>query len=151
MTWARGSTRLPAALTPGTLVRPVSSAVTQPSQSTSQPRPTRRWLFGTKRGGTNSASRGTTQPSSICRPRRRSSSITSCSMTGGASTDDRYVVLNHAHKAEAAGVARQRTLLFLGNGSGMSLVEDTSAAIAAALDHIGPRLKRLRTQRRITL
>jgi transcriptional regulator with XRE-family HTH domain len=34
----------------------------------------------------------------------------------------------------------------------MSLVEDTSAAaIAAALDRVGPRLKRLRTQRRMTL
>ena len=58
MTWARGSTTLPAAQTPGTLVRPVGSVVTQPSSSTSQPRPTSRWLFGTKRGGTNSASRG---------------------------------------------------------------------------------------------
>ena len=58
MTWARGSTMLPAAQTPGTLVRPVVSTVTQPSASTSQPRPTSRALFGTKRGGTNSASRG---------------------------------------------------------------------------------------------
>ena len=33
----------------------------------------------------------------------------------------------------------------------MSIVEDTSAAIAAALDQIGPRLRRLRTQRRMTL
>jgi transcriptional regulator with XRE-family HTH domain len=34
----------------------------------------------------------------------------------------------------------------------MSLMEDTSAAaIAAALDQVGPRLKRLRTQRRMTL
>jgi transcriptional regulator with XRE-family HTH domain len=33
----------------------------------------------------------------------------------------------------------------------MSLVDDTSAAIAAALDQVGPRLKRLRAQRRITL
>jgi transcriptional regulator with XRE-family HTH domain len=33
----------------------------------------------------------------------------------------------------------------------MSLVEGRSAAIAAALDQVGPRLKRLRTQRRITL
>jgi transcriptional regulator with XRE-family HTH domain len=43
-------------------------------------------------------------------------------------------------------------LLFVGNGSQMSLVEDTSAAaIAAALDQVGARLKRLRTQRRMTL
>ena len=42
MTWARGSTTLPAAQTPGTLVRPVASTVTQPSASTRQPRPTRR-------------------------------------------------------------------------------------------------------------
>jgi transcriptional regulator with XRE-family HTH domain len=43
-------------------------------------------------------------------------------------------------------------LLFVGNRSQMSLVEDTSAAnIAAALDQVGARLKRLRTQRRMTL
>jgi transcriptional regulator with XRE-family HTH domain len=42
-------------------------------------------------------------------------------------------------------------LPFLGNEGGMSLVEDTSAAIAAALDQIGPRLKQLRAQRRMTL
>ena len=39
-------------------MRPVLSTVTQPSASASQPRPTRRGLFGTKRGGTNSASAG---------------------------------------------------------------------------------------------
>jgi transcriptional regulator with XRE-family HTH domain len=33
----------------------------------------------------------------------------------------------------------------------MSVVEDTSAAIAAALDQVAPRLRRLRTQRRMTL
>jgi transcriptional regulator with XRE-family HTH domain len=33
----------------------------------------------------------------------------------------------------------------------MSLVEDTSAAIAVALEQVAPRLKALRTQRRITL
>jgi transcriptional regulator with XRE-family HTH domain len=33
----------------------------------------------------------------------------------------------------------------------MSVVDDTSAAIAAALDQVGPRLRRLRTQRRVTL
>jgi transcriptional regulator with XRE-family HTH domain len=33
----------------------------------------------------------------------------------------------------------------------MSVVQDTSAAIAAALDQVGPRLRQLRAQRRITL
>ena len=33
----------------------------------------------------------------------------------------------------------------------MSVVDDTSAAGAAALEQVGPRLRRLRTQRRITL
>jgi transcriptional regulator with XRE-family HTH domain len=33
----------------------------------------------------------------------------------------------------------------------MSPVEDTSAAIATALDQVGPRLRRVRTQRRMTL
>ena len=33
----------------------------------------------------------------------------------------------------------------------MGLVQDTSTAIAAALDQVGSRLKRLRTQRRLTL
>jgi transcriptional regulator with XRE-family HTH domain len=42
-------------------------------------------------------------------------------------------------------------LLFLGNRSGINLVDDTSAAITAALDQVGPRLKQLRTQRRTTL
>src|SRR6478752_460651 len=45
-----------------------------------------------------------------------------------------------------------RTLLFLGNSSQMSLVDDISAArIATALEQIGPRLKGLRTQRGLTL
>jgi hypothetical protein len=40
------------------------------------------------------------------------------------------------------------TLPFVGNGSQMGLVVDTSAAdIAAALDQVGSRLKRLRIQR----
>jgi transcriptional regulator with XRE-family HTH domain len=43
-------------------------------------------------------------------------------------------------------------LLFVGIGSQMTLVEDTSAAdIAAVLEQVGARLKRLRTQRRMTL
>ena len=45
-----------------------------------------------------------------------------------------------------------RTLLFLGNSSQMSLVDDISAArIATALEQVGPRLKGLRTQRGLTL
>jgi len=43
-------------------------------------------------------------------------------------------------------------LLFVGIGSHMALVEDTSAAaIAAVLDQVGARLKRIRTQRGMTL
>jgi transcriptional regulator with XRE-family HTH domain len=43
-------------------------------------------------------------------------------------------------------------LLFVGIASQMGLVEDTSAAtIAAVLEQVGARLKRLRTQRRMTL
>ena len=38
MTWARGSTTLPAAQTPGLLVRPVASTVTKPASFVSQPR-----------------------------------------------------------------------------------------------------------------
>jgi transcriptional regulator with XRE-family HTH domain len=43
-------------------------------------------------------------------------------------------------------------LLFPGIGSQMSLVEETSAAaIAAALDQVGPRIRQVREQRRMTL
>jgi transcriptional regulator with XRE-family HTH domain len=43
-------------------------------------------------------------------------------------------------------------LLFVGIGSQMALVEDASAAaIAAVLDQVGARLKRIRTQRGMTL
>jgi transcriptional regulator with XRE-family HTH domain len=42
-------------------------------------------------------------------------------------------------------------LPFLGIRSGMRLVDDTFAAIAAVLQRVGERLKRLRTQRHITL
>jgi transcriptional regulator with XRE-family HTH domain len=43
-------------------------------------------------------------------------------------------------------------LLFVGIGSQMALVQDASAAaIAAVLDQVGARLKRIRTQRRMTL
>jgi transcriptional regulator with XRE-family HTH domain len=45
-----------------------------------------------------------------------------------------------------------RMLLFVGIESQMTLVEDASAAaIAAALDQVGSRLKRIRTQRGMTL
>ena len=37
ITWARGSTTLPAAQTPGTLVRPVASTMAKPASSMSQP------------------------------------------------------------------------------------------------------------------
>ncbi len=39
MTWARGSTTLPAAQTPATLVRPVPSTMTKPAWSSSHPKP----------------------------------------------------------------------------------------------------------------
>src|SRR3954451_23339872 len=43
-------------------------------------------------------------------------------------------------------------LLFLGNPSQIRSMDDISAArIAAALEQVGPRLKRLRTQRELTL
>ena len=45
-----------------------------------------------------------------------------------------------------------RMLLFVGIGSQMALVGDASAAaIAAVLDQVGARLKRIRTQRGMTL
>ncbi|HEY5855892.1 MAG TPA: helix-turn-helix transcriptional regulator, partial [Aldersonia sp.] len=61
------------------------------------------------------------------------------------------VVVTHAHQSDGARVLGQRTLPFLGNGSGMSLVDDTPAAIAAALEQVGARLKRIRALRRMTL
>jgi transcriptional regulator with XRE-family HTH domain len=42
-------------------------------------------------------------------------------------------------------------LLFVGIESQMSTVQDTSTAIADALDQVGPRLRRLRIRRRLTL
>ena len=60
MTWARGFTALPAAQTPGTLVRPVASTATQPFCPVSQPTPVSRVSCGTKCGRTNTAERGTT-------------------------------------------------------------------------------------------
>jgi transcriptional regulator with XRE-family HTH domain len=42
-------------------------------------------------------------------------------------------------------------LPFPGNRSGIDQVDDTSAAIAAAVDQVGARLRRLRAQRRMTL
>ena len=68
ITWARGLATLPATQTPGTVVCPVPSVTTQPSSSTSQPRPTSRSLLGTNRGGTNTALAGTTRPSSSSTP-----------------------------------------------------------------------------------
>ena len=71
---------------------------------------------------------------------------------GGASADDHYVVSGSCPQDGAARAVHLRMLLFVGIGSQMSLVEDTSAAaIAAVLDQVGARLKRLRTQRGMTL
>ena len=50
MTWARGLAALPATHTPGTLVRPVPSATTQPLSSVAQPRSVSRSSFGTNAG-----------------------------------------------------------------------------------------------------
>src|SRR6478672_1594901 len=56
MTWARGFTTLPAAQSPGTLVRPVPSTTVQPDSSTATPGRMRRSWCGRKRGGTKRAS-----------------------------------------------------------------------------------------------
>jgi transcriptional regulator with XRE-family HTH domain len=62
------------------------------------------------------------------------------------------VPLTHALKPEAAATALLGTLPFVGKRSQMSLVEDTSAAaIAAVLDQVPVRLKRIRTRRKMTL
>jgi transcriptional regulator with XRE-family HTH domain len=71
--------------------------------------------------------------------------------SGGASADNCYVVLNHAHQVGAAWVARQRMLLFLGKPTGMNIMDDPSSAIEDPLDQVGARLKRIRLRRRITL
>jgi hypothetical protein len=42
-------------------------------------------------------------------------------------------------------------LLFLGNQTEPGRVDDTSAAIVAAIEQIGPRLRHLRALRRMTL
>jgi DNA-binding XRE family transcriptional regulator len=47
--------------------------------------------------------------------------------------------------------SRQQSLLFPGNGRLISGVSDQPAVIAAALDQVGVRLKRLRMQRGVTL
>src|SRR4029079_1122880 len=55
-------------------------------------------------------------------------------------------------KVGGCGAVCLRMLPFVGIGSHMALVEDTSAAaIAAVLDQVGARLKRIRTQRGMTL
>ena len=64
MTWARGSARLPAAQTPGTLVRPVASTTGKPAPSSPQPRPARRpSSWGVFPGRMNTAVRPITWPS----------------------------------------------------------------------------------------
>ena len=61
-----------------------------------------------------------------------------CGQAGGASADDDYVVLAHGSRLEPCGRDRLGTLLFLGNGSQMSLRgRHVSGAIAAALDQVG--------------
>ena len=78
----------------------------------------------------------------------------SCGQPGCAAADDRHVVLRSCGtRLGRVGVPGQRTLLFPGSGSGMgpmdgtASADETRAAIAAALDQVGPRLKRVRTQR----
>ena len=92
------------------------------------------WVAGALRGA----------PASTTRTLRRArDEDQGCGQAGGASADDHDVVLTHAPRLEPRGRFRLRTLLFVGNGSQMSLVEDTSAAaIAAVLDQVGARLKR---------
>jgi transcriptional regulator with XRE-family HTH domain len=71
---------------------------------------------------------------------------------GGNPPNNYDVVFTHAPKAAAERPSHLRTLLFLGNESQMSLVADPSTAkIATVLDQVGARLKRLRTQRGMTL
>lgn len=41
-------------------------------------------------------------------------------------------------------MVRHERLLFLGKGTGMSLMDDRSSAIDAALDQVKPRLKNIR-------
>src|ERR687884_225921 len=75
-----------------------------------------------------------------------------CGQASGTSADHHDVALTHAPKPEAAATAHLGTLPFVGKRSQMSLVEDTSAAaIAAVLDQVGVRLKRIRTHRKMTL
>jgi transcriptional regulator with XRE-family HTH domain len=56
-----------------------------------------------------------------------------------------------ASSLASASRLRQQSLLFLGRTVCTGVMNDTTAVIAAALDQVGPRLKRLRTQRGITL
>ena len=61
MTWARGLTAFPAAQTPGTLVRPVASATTQPLSSSGAAEAGQQVVVRARsRGRTNTAARGTT-------------------------------------------------------------------------------------------
>lgn len=76
-TWAAGSTTFPATHTSGMLVQPKESASAEPSSSLPQPRATSSSSLATKRGETNSVSRGTTVPSASRTPRSRPPSTTS--------------------------------------------------------------------------
>ena len=62
ITWARGSTTLPAPQTPGTLVAPEGSTTANPVGPVLHPSRVRCVSFGLKRGATNNAERGTNWP-----------------------------------------------------------------------------------------
>ena len=71
---------------------------------------------------------------------------------GGAASDDDDVVVIHVFKAGDTQPDYLPTLLFLKKPGQMSLMDDVAAVrIAATFEQVGPRLKRLRTQRGMTL
>ena len=95
MTWARAFATLPATHTPATLVQTVTAGdrptglVEVASESA-----TSRSLFGTNRGGTNSASQATVRSPSSSTPRRRSSSTRSrCAIALGDADPSRAQLL----------------------------------------------------------
>ena len=84
----------------------------------------------------------------------------------GASADDHHVVLVHAQERRGFRGSEQRLLLFPGRARSNGRRDDSgeppptrrerhapegATAIAAALDLVGPRLRRVRTQRGLTL
>ena len=70
---------------------------------------------------------------------------------GGPTADDQDVIFAHVHQGGPPSRFRQQTLRFLGNLPDHGAMKDSEAVISAALDQVGPRLKRLRTQRGVTL